>query len=76
MHDRTIAEQARALAAGEVSSVELTEAALGRIEATNGEHNAFISVTRDAAPARPATPAGGPCPAPGGGARRSARRGG
>jgi len=49
MHDRTIAELARALAAGEVSSVELTRAALDRIEAHDAEYNSFITVTRDAA---------------------------
>jgi aspartyl-tRNA(Asn)/glutamyl-tRNA(Gln) amidotransferase subunit A len=45
----TIAEQARALAAGEVSSAELTRAALERIEALDGQYNAFITVTRDVA---------------------------
>ena len=49
MHDRTIAELARALAAGECSSVELTRAALDRIEAQDGAYNAFISVTREQA---------------------------
>ncbi|MDZ7747754.1 MAG: Asp-tRNA(Asn)/Glu-tRNA(Gln) amidotransferase subunit GatA [Halofilum sp. (in: g-proteobacteria)] len=49
MHDRTIAEQARALAAGEICSVELTRAVLDRVEACNADYNAFISVTREAA---------------------------
>ena len=47
MLDRTIAEQARALAAGEVSSVELTRGVLDRIEARDPELNSFISVTRE-----------------------------
>ncbi|MDX1610105.1 MAG: amidase family protein, partial [Halofilum sp. (in: g-proteobacteria)] len=49
MHERTIAELSRALAAGGVSSVELTEALLDRIEALDERYNAFISVTREAA---------------------------
>ncbi len=49
MHDRTIAELARALAAGEVSSVELTRAFLERIEARDAKFNSFITVTREQA---------------------------
>jgi len=49
MHDRTIAELAQALARGEVSSVELTRAALDRIEARDSRYNAFITVTPDQA---------------------------
>ncbi|MFW5970339.1 MAG: amidase, partial [Halofilum sp. (in: g-proteobacteria)] len=49
MHDRTIAELARALAAGEVSSVELTRGFLDRIEARDPDCNSFITVTREQA---------------------------
>ncbi|MDX1610644.1 MAG: Asp-tRNA(Asn)/Glu-tRNA(Gln) amidotransferase subunit GatA [Halofilum sp. (in: g-proteobacteria)] len=49
MHVRTIAELSRALDAGGVSSVELTEAMLDRIEALEERYNAFIIVTREAA---------------------------
>ena len=49
MHDRTIAELARALEAGEVTSVELTRAFLDRIEARDAAWNSFITVTRDEA---------------------------
>ncbi len=49
MHDRTIAELARALDAGEVSSVELTQSLLDRIEARDGACNSFITVTREQA---------------------------
>ena len=45
MHDRTIAELSRALDAGEVSSVELTQTLLDRIDAHAGDCNAFITVT-------------------------------
>ncbi len=45
----TIQEAAAALRAGQVSSVELTEAALGRIAALNGTVGAFIKVTDDLA---------------------------
>ncbi len=49
MHDRTIAELSRALGAGEVSSVELTQGLLDRIDSRDGDYNAFITVTREPA---------------------------
>jgi len=49
MHDKTIAELAAALKAGEFSAVELTESLLARIEARNGELNALITVTPEQA---------------------------
>jgi len=49
MHEKTIAELAAALAAGEVSSVELTEATLARIERHQPGLNAFITVTAEQA---------------------------
>ncbi len=49
MFDWTIAQQARALADGEVTSEQLTRAVLERIDAVDGGHNAFISVTREQA---------------------------
>src|SRR5436305_12301035 len=45
----TIAEASRRLAAGEVSPVELTEAALARAAALNDKLNAFIEITADRA---------------------------
>ena len=45
MHERTLLEQARALRAGEVSSVELTRSYLERIKAHDGSINSFITVT-------------------------------
>jgi aspartyl-tRNA(Asn)/glutamyl-tRNA(Gln) amidotransferase subunit A len=47
MFDWTIAQQARALADGAITSEQLTRAVLERIEAADGAHNAFISVTRE-----------------------------
>jgi aspartyl-tRNA(Asn)/glutamyl-tRNA(Gln) amidotransferase subunit A len=47
MPDRTLAEQARALAAGECSSVDLTRATLDRIDARDSAYHSFISVTRE-----------------------------
>ncbi|MCH9000829.1 MAG: amidase, partial [Proteobacteria bacterium] len=44
-----IAELAPRIAAGEVSPLALTEAALARIEARDGALNAFMTVTADAA---------------------------
>ena len=41
---RSAAEQAAALAAGEVSSRELTAAHLERIEAVDGAVNAFLNI--------------------------------
>ncbi|MBZ9557208.1 MULTISPECIES: Asp-tRNA(Asn)/Glu-tRNA(Gln) amidotransferase subunit GatA [unclassified Modicisalibacter] len=49
MHDKTLTELAAALAAGEFSSRELTEALLARIDRLDGELNSFITVTADAA---------------------------
>src|SRR5579884_2123333 len=45
----TIAEAAEKLRSNEISSVELTQAHLERIDALNGRLNAFISVTPDVA---------------------------
>ena len=46
---QTLAEQSRALAAGELSSRELTQATLERISAGDGELNSFINVCADEA---------------------------
>lgn len=45
----TVAEISAALAAGDISSVEITQAYLDRIAALNGELNAFITVCEDSA---------------------------
>ncbi|HJQ07131.1 MAG TPA: Asp-tRNA(Asn)/Glu-tRNA(Gln) amidotransferase subunit GatA [Nocardioides sp.] len=50
----TAAEQAAALAAGEVTSVELVQAHLDRIAATNGDLNAFLHVDAEGALAQAA----------------------
>ena len=49
MHNKTIAELAKSLAAGEFSSRELTQSYLDRIELLDTKTNAFISVTDDLA---------------------------
>ncbi len=49
MHDKTVAEMGSALRAGEVSSRQLTERLLGRIEQLDGRLNSMITVTRDEA---------------------------
>ena len=49
MHQKTLLEQAQALQAGEVSSVELTRSYLERIEAHDGSINSFITVTEEQA---------------------------
>jgi len=49
MHDKTIAELSAALQAGEFSALELTQHLLARIEARNGDVNAFITVTPELA---------------------------
>lgn len=49
MHTKTIAELSKLLAAGEVSSVELTRAYLERITRHQPELNAFITVAEDEA---------------------------
>jgi aspartyl-tRNA(Asn)/glutamyl-tRNA(Gln) amidotransferase subunit A len=54
LHHKTVAELSSALRAGQVSSVELTRAYLRRIEQHQGELNAFISVTAQAALAQAA----------------------
>ena len=48
-HARTLTGLAAGLAAGEFTSVELTQALLSRIEAHDGALNAFVTVTADAA---------------------------
>ncbi len=52
MLERTLREQARALRAGDVSSVELTRLYLDRIRARDAELNSFITVTEERALAR------------------------
>jgi aspartyl-tRNA(Asn)/glutamyl-tRNA(Gln) amidotransferase subunit A len=49
MHEKTIAELSRALAAGECSSEELTRMYLQRIEALDGRINAYITVAAEQA---------------------------
>ena len=49
MHNKTIAQLAAALAAGEISSVELTEIFLQRIEQHDKHLNSFITIDRDGA---------------------------
>jgi len=49
MHQQTIAEMSRALAAGEISSVELTRGLLARLQRPELAGNSFISITADAA---------------------------
>ncbi|WOJ98324.1 Asp-tRNA(Asn)/Glu-tRNA(Gln) amidotransferase subunit GatA [Congregibacter brevis] len=49
LDSRSLTELASALVSGETSSVELTEAALGRINALDGELNCFITVDSAAA---------------------------
>ncbi len=49
MHEKTIAQLSAGLAAGEFSSAELTCAFLERIERSNPQLNAFITVTAEAA---------------------------
>ncbi|PMR76848.1 Asp-tRNA(Asn)/Glu-tRNA(Gln) amidotransferase subunit GatA [Billgrantia endophytica] len=49
MHDKTLAELARALETGECSSRELTQHLLGRIDRLDGQLNSFITVTYDQA---------------------------
>ncbi len=46
---RTAAELSDALAAGDTSSVELTQAHLDRIDAVDGDVHAFLQVDRDGA---------------------------
>lgn len=49
MHNKTIAEQAAALRAGEITSVALTQAYLDRIAAHDPQLNSFITVTAEGA---------------------------
>src|SRR4051794_29528558 len=49
MHTFTLAELAKKLRAKEFSVTELTKGLLGRIEASQPQLNAFITVTRDIA---------------------------
>ena len=49
MINRTVAETSAALAAGDISSVEITQAYLDRIATLNGELNAFITVCENSA---------------------------
>ena len=49
MYEKTIIEQAKALRSGEVSSVELTETYLTRINQLNKTINAFISINKQGA---------------------------
>jgi aspartyl-tRNA(Asn)/glutamyl-tRNA(Gln) amidotransferase subunit A len=49
LHELTIAEAARRIAARSLSPVELTRACLERIEAVDPQLNAFLTVTADAA---------------------------
>ncbi len=54
MHNKTIAELSAALAAGEFTSVELTQHFLDRIAKYDGELNSFITVTAEQALAQAA----------------------
>jgi len=49
MHNKTIAQLARMLRQGEISSVELTQHFLDRIDNHDGQLNSFISVTAEEA---------------------------
>ena len=49
MINSTVAEISAALAAGDISSVEITQAYLDRIATLNGELNAFITICEDSA---------------------------
>jgi aspartyl-tRNA(Asn)/glutamyl-tRNA(Gln) amidotransferase subunit A len=49
LHDKTVAELAAALRARQLSSVEITQAFLERVTRHQGELNAFISITAEAA---------------------------
>jgi aspartyl-tRNA(Asn)/glutamyl-tRNA(Gln) amidotransferase subunit A len=49
LHEKTVAELAAALRARQVSSVEITQAFLERMTRHQGELNAFISITAEAA---------------------------
>ena len=55
MFDKTLAELAQGLKAGEFSSVELTQAYLNRIKAEDSKYNSFITVTEEQALAQAKT---------------------
>ncbi len=54
LNELSIEEAAAKLASREISSVELTDACLDRIDATDGEVGSFLEVTRDLAKAQAA----------------------
>ena len=47
MHNKSVAELSRALASGEVSSVELTQHFLDRIQQQDSQYNSFITVCEE-----------------------------
>jgi len=49
MHNKTIAEISRDLAAGEYSSTEITTDLLNRVKQLDGDINSFITVTEEQA---------------------------
>ncbi|WP_448217895.1 Asp-tRNA(Asn)/Glu-tRNA(Gln) amidotransferase subunit GatA [Endozoicomonas sp. 2B-B] len=49
MYDKSLSEQSRALADGELSSVELTQLYLERIKQLDGNYNSYITVTEELA---------------------------
>ncbi|WOG29405.1 Asp-tRNA(Asn)/Glu-tRNA(Gln) amidotransferase subunit GatA [Endozoicomonas sp. 8E] len=49
MYDKSLSEQSRALADGELSSVELTRLYLERIKQLDGNYNSYITVTEELA---------------------------
>ncbi|WP_211826025.1 Asp-tRNA(Asn)/Glu-tRNA(Gln) amidotransferase subunit GatA [Kistimonas asteriae] len=49
MHNKTLAEQSRALAAGDITSEELTRAYLDRIRDLDATYNSYITVTEELA---------------------------
>ena len=54
LYELSIEEAARKLASREISSVELTDSCLARIEATDAEVGSFLEVTHDVAKAQAA----------------------
>lgn len=49
MHNKTIAEISRDLAAGQYSSVEITTELLSRVKQLDGQYNSFITITEEQA---------------------------
>jgi len=49
MYSKTLAEQSAALASGDISSVELTQLYLDRIQRHDGELNSYVTVTEELA---------------------------